>query len=65
MIETLKHVSTDSLQAANAGLNAVLNDLKEELGEKRFSNEFYMKLLNLENLIGGTWINRIRENEGL
>ena len=64
MIDTLKHVSTDSLQSASAGLNAVLDDLKEELGEKRFSNEFYIQLLNLENLIGRTWINRVREKEG-
>lgn len=64
MIDTLKHVSTDSLQSACAGLNAVLDDLKEELGEKRFSNEFYIKLLNLENLIVRTWINRVREQEG-
>lgn len=64
MINTLKHVSTDSLQSASAGLNAVLDDLKEELGENRFSNEFYIKLLNLENLIGRTWINRVREKEG-
>ena len=56
----LNQVSTDSLQSANAGLNAVLDDLKENLGDARFSNEFYIRLLNLNNVFFGTWINRVK-----
>lgn len=56
----LNQVSTDSLQAACSGLNAVLDDLKDNLGDARFSNEFYIKLLNLNNVFSGTWINRVK-----
>ena len=56
----LNQVSTDSLQAAYSGLNAVLDDLKDNLGDARFSNEFYIKLLNLNNVFFGTWINRVK-----
>lgn len=56
----LNQVSTDSLQSANAGLNAVLDDLKENLGDARFSNEFYIRLLNLNNVFFNTWINRVK-----
>ena len=56
----LNQVSTDSLQAACSGLNAVLDDLKDNLGDARFSNEFYIKLLNLNNVFYGTWINRVK-----
>ena len=56
----LNQVSTDSLQSATAGLNAVLDDLKENLGDARFSNEFYIRLLNLNNVFFGTWINRVK-----
>ena len=56
----LNQVSTDSLQAANAGLNAVLDDLKDNLGDARFSNEFYIRLLNLNNVFFGTWVNRVK-----
>lgn len=56
----LNQVSTDSLQSANAGLNAVLDDLKDNLGDARFSNEFYIRLLNLNNVFFHTWINRVR-----
>lgn len=61
----LNKVSTDSLQAASAGLNAVLDDLKYDLGDARFSNEFYIRLLNLESVFASTWMRREREAEGI
>lgn len=56
----LNQVSTESLLSAADGLSAVLHDLKENLGDARFSNEFYIKLLNLNNVFFGTWLNRVK-----
>lgn len=61
----LNKVSTESLQAASTGLNAVLDDLKDDLGDARFNNEFFIRLLNLQSVFASTWMRRERQKAGL
>lgn len=60
----LNQVSTEALKAASHGLSEVSADLREALGDERFSNEFYVKLIALENVFGSEWIRREKEAEG-
>ena len=60
----LNQVSTEALKAASHGLSEVSADLREALGDERFSNEFYVKLIALENIFGREWIRREKESEG-
>lgn len=61
----LNPVSTSALGEANFGISAVVDELKEALGDERFRNEFYIQLLTLSNVLGSEWIRRQREAEGL
>lgn len=65
MKETLTHILDSSLFNATKGINEVLDDLKEGLGEERFRNELYITLLKVSNLLDGEYFRREREKEGL
>ena len=65
MKETLTHILDSSLFNATNGINEVLDDLKEGLGEERFRNELYITLLKVSNLLDGEYFRREREKEGL
>lgn len=61
----LNQVSTEALNAASHGLHQVSEDLKEALGDERFRNEFYIKLIALENVFGSEWMRREKEEAGI
>ena len=61
----LNQVSTEALNEASDGLHKVSEELKEALGDDRFRNEFYIKLIALENLIGREWMRREKAKEDL
>lgn len=65
MKQTLSHILDSSLFNATKGINEVLDDLKEGLGEERFRNELYITLLKVSNLLDGEYFRREREKEGL
>ena len=65
MKHTLNHIQDSSLNKAIVGLDEVLSDLKEGLGEKRFKNEYYIKLLNVFSLLNGEYFRRQRKKAGL
>ena len=64
MIIDLNQVSTEALKAASHVLSEVSSDLREALGDERFKNEFYVKLIALENVFGSEWMRREKEAEG-
>ena len=47
MKETLALIQTSSLHKAADGINEVLDDLKEALGEDRLNNSLYVELLRI------------------
>lgn len=61
----LNQVSTEALNEASHGLHQVSEDLKEALGDERFRNEFYIKLIALENVFGSEWMRREKEKAGI
>lgn len=61
----LNQVTTEALKQASHGLSQVTEDLREALGEDRFKDEFYVKLIALENVFGSEWMRREKEAEGL
>lgn len=61
----LNQLSTSALGNASNGINEVIDELKEVLGDERFRNEFYIQLLTLSNIFGSEWLRRQREAEGL
>ena len=65
MKQTLNHILDSSLIKATSGLTEVLADLKEELGEERFNNEYYIAILKVSSLLDGEYFRREREKEGL
>lgn len=65
MKQTLTHILDSSLFNATKGINEVLDDLKEGIGEERFRNELYITLLKVSNLLEGEYFRREREKEGL
>lgn len=65
MKQTLSHILDSSLFNATKGINEVLDDLKEGLGEERFRNELYITLLKVSNLLDVEYFRREREKEGL
>lgn len=65
MKQTLNHILDSSLIKATSGLNEVLSDLKEGLGDERFNNEYYIALLKVSSLLDGEYFRREREKEGL
>lgn len=60
----LNQVTTEALKQASHGLSQVTEDLREALGEDRFKDEFYVKLIALENVFGSEWMRREKEAEG-
>lgn len=60
----LNQVTTEALKQASHGLSQVTDDLREALGDERFKNEFYVKLIVLENVFGSEWMRREKEAEG-
>lgn len=61
----LNQVSTEALNEASHGLHQVAEDLKEALGDERFRDEFYIKLIALENIFGSEWMRREKEKAGI
>ena len=65
MKQTLNHILDSSLYKATSGLNEVLSDLKEGLGEERFKNEYYIALLKVSSLLDGEYFRREKEKEDI
>lgn len=65
MKQTLNHILDSSLNKATSGLNEVLSDLKEGLGEERFKNEYYIAILKVSSFLDGEYFRREREKAGL
>lgn len=63
MKETLSLIQDSSLEKAMQGINEVLLDLKEALGEDRFKNPIYIKLLRLSTPINWEYLDRQRKKE--
>ena len=61
----LNHILDSSLDKATSGLNEVLSDLKEGLGEERFNNEYYIAILKVSSLLDSEYFRREREKAGL
>lgn len=65
MKQTLNHILDSSLDKATSGLNEVLSDLIEGLGEERFKNEYFIAILKVSSLLDGEYFRREKEKEGL
>ena len=65
MKQTMSHILDSSLIKATSGLNEILSDLKDGLGEERFNNEYYIAILKVSSLLDGEYFRREREKEGL
>lgn len=65
MKQTLTHILDSSLYKATSGLNEVLTDLKDGLGEDRFKNEYYIAILKLSSLLESEYFRREKEKAGL
>lgn len=65
MKQTLNHILDSSLDRATSGLNEVLSDLKEGLGEERFMNEYYIAILKVSSMLDGEYFRREKEKEGM
>lgn len=63
MKQTLNHILDCSLDRATSGLNEVLSDLKEGLGEERFKNEYYFAILKVSNLLDSEYLRREKAKE--
>ena len=65
MKQTLNHILDSSLDKATSGLNEVLSDLIEGLGEERFKNEYYIAILKVSSMLDGEYFRREKEKEGM
>ena len=63
--QTLNHILDSSLDRATSGLNEVLSDLKEGLGEERFKNEYYIAILKVSSLLDSEYFRRERQKAGI
>ena len=63
MKETLALIQDSSLEKATEGINEVLSDLKEALGEDRFKNSLYTELLRLSSPINWEYLDRQNKKE--
>lgn len=63
MKETLALIQDSSLEKAMVGINEVLSDLKEALGEDRFKNSLYTELLRLSTPIDWEYFDRQNKKE--
>lgn len=64
MKQPLNHILDSSLDRATSGLNQVLSDLKEGLGEERFKNEYYIAILKVSSLLDSEYFRREKQKEG-
>lgn len=64
MKQTLNHILDSSLIKATSGLNEVLSDLIEGLGEERFKNEYYIAILKVSSLLDSEYFRREKQKEG-
>ena len=64
MKQTFNHILDSSLDRATSGLNEVLSDLKEVLGEERFKNEYYIAILKVSSLLESEYFRRERQKAG-
>lgn len=62
MKQTLSKISDYSLNKCVDGLNSVISELKDELGENRFSNQLYSMLLTLSIDIDWEYMRRQKES---
>jgi len=65
MKQTLSLISDYSLDHAVHGINNVLQDLREELGDKRFGNDLYAKLLEVSTALDMEYMSRQRKKAGI
>lgn len=63
MKETLALIQDSSLEKAFEGINALLLDLREALGEDRFKNSLYTELLRLSTPIDWEYYDRQHKKE--
>ena len=63
MKQTLNHILDSSLDRATSGLNEVISDLKEGLGEERFKNEYYIAILKVSDLLDSEYLRREKAKE--
>ena len=62
MKQTLSKISDYSLNKCVDGLNSVISELKDELGDSRFSNQLYSMLLTLSIDIDWEYMRRQKES---
>lgn len=65
MTKELTLVSDNSIEKAFNGMNELLDDLKEELGENRFQSEVYVTMLKVSSLIDSEFFRREREKSNI
>lgn len=65
MKETLALIQTSSLHKAVDGINEVLDDLKEALGEERFNNNLYMELIRISTPLDWEYLDRAKNGEDI
>lgn len=65
MTKELTLVSANSIEKAFNGMNELLSDLKEELGENRFQSEVYVTMLKVSSLIDSEFFRREREKSNI
>lgn len=65
MTKELTIVSANSIEKAFNGMNELLADLKEELGENRFQSEVYVTMLKVSSLIDSEFFRREREKSNI
>jgi hypothetical protein len=65
MTKELTLVSANSIEKAFNGMNELLSDLKEELGENRFQSEVYVTILKVSSLIDSEFFRREREKSNI
>lgn len=63
MKETLALIQDSILEKAMQGINEVLADLKEALGEDRFKNSLYAELLRISTPIDWEYFDRQHKKE--
>lgn len=65
MTKELTLVSANSIEKAFNGINELLADLKEKLGENRFQSEVYVTMLKVSSLIDSEFFRREREKSNI
>ena len=65
MKDTLALIQTSSLHKAVDGINEVLDDLKEALGEDRLNNSLYVELLRISTPLDWEYLDRAKNGEDI